>query len=190
MNNISFDEFLYRMFYPFQRDVCSFINKICKKVDECLGISRIAGNVDLVLNQKGEWISPPIPQEVIRWEYIEIPYTLFTANATTETVTFYTMQPKQSIIAVLLNTKEVFNNVSSFSITQVTAGGANQFTPTPALNCLTSLTTASISNNGNLRMPSLTTTTSLQITATSTGGNVNAPTQGKINCWLLTSNLP
>lgn len=183
-------DFLRKDYLPFKKEVCAFISKICKKVDECLSINRNTGNTELVLNQRGQWISPPIASEVTKWEYIEIPYTLFTANATTETVTFYTIQPKQAIISILLNTKEVFNNVSTFTITNLTAGGSNLFTPSPNLNCLTSLSTVSVSNNGNLRMPNLTSTTALQIVASSSGGNVNAPTQGKINCWILTSTLP
>jgi len=185
-----FNKFLKKTFNPFYKEVCDLINKFCKKVDECLGINRKTGNTELVLNQKGQWVNPPISSEVTKWEYIEIPYTLFTASATTETVTFYTIQPKQAIISVLLSTKEVFNNVSTFIITGVTAGGSNLFTPAPSLNCLTILSTVSISNNGNLRMPNLTTSTPLQIVASSSGGNVNAPAQGKINCWILTSTLP
>ena len=184
-------DFLRRDYLPFKKEVCTFISKICKKVDECLGINRTRGDTELVLNQRGQWVSPPVASEVTKWEYIEIPYTLFTANATTETVTFYTVQPKQTLMSVVLQTKEVFDNTSTFVITEIKVPvGANQLNPSPNLNCKTILNTASIGNNGNLRVPNLSTTSELQITAVSTGGNVNAPTQGKINCWILTSTLP
>lgn len=186
-----FNKFLKKTFNPFYKEVCDLINKFCKKVDECLGINRKTGNTELVLNQRGQWVSPPVASEVTKWEYIEIPYTLFTANATTETVTFYTVQPKQTLMSVVLQTKEVFDNTSTFVITEIKVPvGANQLNPSPNLNCKTILNTASIGNNGNLRVPNLSTTSELQITAVSTGGNVNAPTQGKINCWILTSTLP
>jgi len=186
-----FNKFLKKTFNPFYKEVCTFMNKICKKIDECLGINRVSGDTELVLSQRGTWITPPISPEVTRWEYIEIPYTLFTDAATSQTVSFKILEPKQAVVSAVLNIKEIFNNTTTYTITSITTfSGTSQTLSNFAINCKVLSDIPSVSSNGNLVVRNLVNTTELRITVQSTGGNVNAATQGKINCWILTSTLP
>jgi len=160
---------------------------ICKEVRKCLGINVNTGDESLVLSEKGTWVNV-IQENVLRWEKITIPYTAFTASATTESIAVYSVAPNQAIHTMLLKTSVVFNNTTTFTITGGSIGTLFSFSP--ALNCKTILNTYSVGNNGQLFIPNTISSTNILITASSSGGNVNAPTQGAFEMWLLTSKLP